>query len=66
MGQFVVFCWGYGSCVVSFALVMGLLYGDFSQLWPIHVLQFIANVFNDKIICEKDFAPQMMQNIVFS
>ena len=32
MGQFVVFCPGYGSCFVNFALVMGLLYGDLSQL----------------------------------
>ena len=28
MGQFAVFCPGYGSCFVNFALDMGLLYGD--------------------------------------
>ena len=33
MGQFAVFCTGYGSCFVNFALVMGLLYGDLPQLW---------------------------------
>ena len=33
MGQFAVFCPGYGSCFLSFALVMGLLYGDLPQLW---------------------------------
>ena len=33
MGQFAVFCPGYGSCFVNFALVIGLLYGDLPQLW---------------------------------
>ena len=33
MGQLAVFCPGYGSCFVNFALVMGLLYGDLLQLW---------------------------------
>ena len=33
MGQLTVFCPGYGSCFVNFALVMGLLYGDLQQLW---------------------------------
>ena len=33
MGQFAVFCPGYGSCFVNFALVMGLPYGDLQQLW---------------------------------
>ena len=32
MGQFAVFCPGYGSCFVNFALVTGLLYGDLPQL----------------------------------
>ena len=47
MGQFAVFCPGYGSCYVNFALVMGLLYGYLPQLW-INV-QFVAIVrHNDK------------------
>ena len=33
MGPFAVFCPGYGSCFVNVALVMGLVYGDWPQLW---------------------------------
>ena len=33
MGLFAVFCPGYGSCFVNFAMVMGLLCGDLPQLW---------------------------------
>ena len=33
MGQFAIFCPGYGSCFVNLALVMGLLYGDLLPLW---------------------------------
>ena len=33
IGPFALFCPGYGSCFVNFSLVLGLLYGDLSQLW---------------------------------
>ena len=55
MGQFAVFCPGYGSCFVNFALVMGLLYVDLPQLWiNVSNLWLLLDMMT-KNFCEKEF-----------
>ena len=59
MGQLAAFCPGYGSCLVNFALIMGLLYRDLphpwinvNNLWPL--LDMMKKNFCDKVFSSKN------------
>ena len=55
MGQFAVFCPGFGPCFVNFVRVMDLLYGDLMRLWiNANNLKLLLDI-TTKNFCEKEF-----------